>query len=113
MDYTNNIQSPKPHQIIIQPSEVFRVRFSAHSEKFFSRHHTYGVNLDRGMRDKILFTTMNQWFWVKHYQETLHSVMLQMPHIPNQKLQIIALLMWPSFKVHSSAYHTGLSLMDW
>jgi len=64
------------------------------------------------MLDKSLFTTMNQQFWVKHYQETIHSVMLQMPHIPNHKLQIIALLIQSSFTVHSSAYHTGLSLKD-
>jgi len=109
MDYSNKIQSPKPHPIITQPSEVFRVRFSAQFEKFLNRHHIYGVNLDRRMLDRILFTTMNQWFWVKHYQEASHSVMFQMPHIPNQKFQIIALLMQPSFKVHSFAYHTGLS----
>jgi len=98
MDYTNKIQSPKPHPVITQPSEVFRVRFSAQSKKFLNRHHTYGVNLDRRVLDKLLFTTMNQWFRVKLYQDASHSVMLQMPHIPNQKLQIIALLMRPHLK---------------
>lgn len=102
------------HTQSLHSHQKFLERGFLHSPRnFWTDIHTYGVNLDRRMLDRSLFTTMNQWFKVKHYQEEIQSVMLQMPHIQNHKLQIIALLTQPSFTVHSSAYHTGLSPKDW
>jgi len=103
----NHIQSLHSHQKSLEWGFLHSPR------SFWTDIHAYGVNPDRRMLDKSLFTTMNQRFWVKHYQEAIHSVMLQMPHIPNHKLQITALLMQPSFTVHSSAYHIRLSPKDW